>query len=447
MKRSHELTTIRRSWHDSLGKAIGFAGIAVLGTIGLAGCTGDSNSDALARAVFVGTNHNNTTNSSEPANQIAMYNRALDGSLTLLGKFDTGGQGSGPGQRFAGDGLGASHSVRLSPDKKFLLVTNAGSNNLTVFRVSSSGLTRTDLQPTGDGSPGHRFPNSVTMFGSLVYVLNSADQGSITGFTLSSTGTLSPIANSTRTINGNQARFAPDAVTNPAQVSFTPDGKHLVVSIKDGPVAGAIPGTPPTGTGRLLGFGVNADGTPSTTFTQIGTSNAGPFGFSFDNNGNLLAALFVGGGADGTAAAGAYKVNADSTITPIGAVVKDTQLDTCWLENNGAYAFGANYTSATISSFKINADGSLSLIKAVAGTTVAPGNSQGSTPLDLAISSDGQFLYNVLPGSGKVAAWRIGADGTLTKVGEFAGLPQTVNGDSGPIDFGAGGSPAGIDAT
>ena len=63
-------------------------------------------------AVFVGTNHNNTLDSTQPPNQIAMYNRAADGRLSLVGYFNTGGQGSGPSIRFAGDGLGSSHSIR-----------------------------------------------------------------------------------------------------------------------------------------------------------------------------------------------------------------------------------------------------------------------------------------------------------------------------------------------
>jgi hypothetical protein len=90
----------------------------------------------------------------------------------------------------------------------------------------------------------------------------------------------------------------------------------------------------------------------------------------------------------------------------------------------------------------------LSLLASVAGTTNdlpgPPGKVQGSTPLDIRLSPDGRFLYDVLPGSGAVAAWRINNDGSLTKIGEFPGLPDTINGDSAPFEFGPGGSPAGI---
>jgi 6-phosphogluconolactonase len=129
----------------------------------------------------VGANHNNTSVPSELANQVAMYRRAADGTLTLLGYFDTGGQGSGPGQRFAGDGLGAAHSVQLSQDRRWLFVTNAGSDTVSVFSVGEDSLQLTGVVPTGDSSQSHRFPNSVTQYGDLVYVLNAADEGSLRG--------------------------------------------------------------------------------------------------------------------------------------------------------------------------------------------------------------------------------------------------------------------------
>ncbi|MDQ3225463.1 MAG: lactonase family protein, partial [Chloroflexota bacterium] len=192
-------------------------------------------------AVFVGTNHNNTSDPAQPANQIAMYLRTENGQLTLVDFFATGGQGSGPSHRFAGDGLGSGNSVRLSKDNRWLFVTNAGSDTVSVMEVLSDGLQLITVVPTGDGAQGHRFPNSVTQYEDLVYVLNSADEGSITGFRLSESGQLTPIADSTRMLDANQDRFAPDPLANPTQVEFTPDGSKLVVTIKDGPVAGAVP--------------------------------------------------------------------------------------------------------------------------------------------------------------------------------------------------------------
>lgn len=404
-------------------------------------------------AVFVGTNHNNTSDAKEPGNQVVMYRRAADGQLTRVDSFSTGGQGSGPGQRFAGDGLGAGNSVRLSSDNDRLLVTNAGSNTVSVFEVRTDKLKLLSVTPTGDGSQGHRFPNSVTQFKDLVYVLNAGDEGSITGFRLDKSGTLTSIPHSDRTLNANQQRFAPDALLDPAQVAFTPDGAQLVVTIKDGPVAGALPDAVPTGPGRVLVWSVDENGLPSDKYTQTDFANRGPFGFSFDKKGHLLVAQFIGGGMEvikgektPTGGGGSFRINKDGSLTPITTVAPDHQIDTCWLVNNGAYAFGTNYTSGTVSSFTIGPDGSLTLLEAAAGQTDDVKRTQGTTPLDARISQDGRFLYAVLSGAGKVAGWAIGDDGKLTKLGEFAGLPQAIDGDHAPADFSALGSPAGIDA-
>lgn len=415
-----------------------------------------------AGAVFVGTNHINTHPSAapdEPANQIVMYRRAADGSLSLVGYFDTGGQGSGPSVRFAGDGLGSAHSVQLTQDRRFLLTVNAGSNDISVFRVRRDGLELTDLEPSGG-----IFPNSLAIHRHIVYVLNSAGDGNITGFRLSKDGLLTPLLDSTRSIDANQDPVRPDTLFNPTQVSFTPNGRQLVVTIKDGPEAGALPDVTPTGAGRVLVFNLDRNFRPAQTYTQTDLANLGPFGFSFDRRGHLLTALFIGGPGL-TGSVGSFQIAATGKLVPITLddptgfscdraddpafpASFNCQLDTCWLENNGRYAYGANYTSGTISSYRISTDGSLSLLDPVAGITDelpgGSGYSQGSTPLDLAVTGNGRFLYNVLPGSGAVAAWEINRDGSLSKIGEFGGLPETLEGDHAPFEFGPGGSPAGI---
>jgi 6-phosphogluconolactonase (cycloisomerase 2 family) len=198
----------------------------------------------------------------------------------------------------------------------------------------------------------------------------------------------------------------------------------------------------------VLVFGVGRGGLPSSTFVRTDLDNDGPFGFSFDRRGNLLTTLFVGA-PDGSSV-GSFRINADNSLTAITRNLPNGQIDSCWIENNGRFAYSANYGSGTISSYRIGRDGSLTLLNATAGSTddlpnptVAP--TQGATPLDMRISRDGRSLYNVLPGSGAVGVWQINRDGSLTKVGEFGGLPQSVNGDHAPVEFGPGGSPAGIE--
>jgi len=52
----------------------------------------------------------------------------------------------------------------------------------------------------------------------------------------------------------------------------------------------------------------------------------------------------------------------------------------------------------------------------------------GSHPLDLGVSPDGQFLYNLTDGLHRLSGFAIGADGTLTPVGTLGGLPVGAEG-------------------
>ena len=229
------------------------------------------------------------------------------------------------------------------------------SNSLSVFRVHKSGLALTDVVDSGG-----EFPNSVTVRSNRVYVMNSGNDGNLTGFKLHGDGTLSPIASSTRDLDGNQSN-PPDALFNHATISFTPDGKFLVVSIKDGP---AIEGS--TGPGRILTFRMRL-GLPSATPVITTVDNRGPFGFDFDDHGNLLVAEFVGG-PNLTGAAGSYRINDDGSLTEITVGVGNDQIDTCWLITNGDYAYGSNFGTDNISSYTVGEDGSLTLLNPTAAT-------------------------------------------------------------------------------
>src|SRR5665647_179047 len=71
-------------------------------------------------------------------NAVLAYARAGNGSLTAIGSFATGGLGSG-------GGLGSQGAVTLAGDGRWLLAVNAGSNDISTFRVrGDGGLVLTD---------------------------------------------------------------------------------------------------------------------------------------------------------------------------------------------------------------------------------------------------------------------------------------------------------------
>src|SRR5207249_7929677 len=145
-------------------------------------------------------------------NSVAVFARAADGTLSAAGSVATGGTGTGAG-------LGSQGALALSDDGRWLFAVNAGSNDVSVFRVGRDGLSLLDRTSSG----GTR-PISLTVHGHVLFVLNAGGDGNISGFALGTTGALTPISGSTRSLSGTNV--------GPAQVSFSPDGRRLVVTEK-----------------------------------------------------------------------------------------------------------------------------------------------------------------------------------------------------------------------
>src|SRR5918992_4612236 len=73
------------------------------------------------------------TQTNDPnGNTVQRFDRAADGSLTPAGTFATGGVG-------LADLGGRQGAVELSDDEQTLYAVNAGSNNVTAFRVRAPG--------------------------------------------------------------------------------------------------------------------------------------------------------------------------------------------------------------------------------------------------------------------------------------------------------------------
>jgi 6-phosphogluconolactonase len=67
-------------------------------------------------------------------NEVVAFSRADDGALAPVGRYSTGGRGTGLPH------LGSAGSVVLSGDGRWLLVVNAGSDELSLFAVQPDGL-------------------------------------------------------------------------------------------------------------------------------------------------------------------------------------------------------------------------------------------------------------------------------------------------------------------
>ena len=101
-----------------------------------------SQSAQTVGGVFVSTNGLN-------GNAVVAFARAADGSLTPTGTFATGGTGIGG----VGDPLASQFVVALSHNARFLVVANAGSNDVSSFTVDGGSLTLVGRASSGGDRP------------------------------------------------------------------------------------------------------------------------------------------------------------------------------------------------------------------------------------------------------------------------------------------------------
>ncbi|MGK3987495.1 3-carboxymuconate cyclase [Sorangium sp. So ce136] len=343
--------------------------------------------------VFVMTN-------AEDGNAVAAYDRAADGSLSYAGTYATGGLGA-PTRPV--NALGSQGSLVLSDDGELLFAVNAGSNEVSMFRVGPRGLTLLDVIDSGGD-----FPVSVASHGDLLYVLNVGGEGNIAGFHVDSCGELAPLAGSIRDL-GLGGTTPPSLGATPGQIGFSPDGEVLVVAGK--------------GANQIHVFPVSRRGLPSDAPVTTVSRGLVPFDFAFDRRGHLIVAEVGGDGVPATgdtSVVSSYAIRADGSLAVISDTVDTFQRATCWITGapDSRYVFTANTGSNTLSGLQVDARGGLTLLD----DGVSASFSAGTAPIDLSMTRDGRFLYALNAGAGTVAAFQVSRDGSLIPRGEAGGL-------------------------
>ncbi|CAN5712653.1 hypothetical protein BH18ACI5_BH18ACI5_26770 [soil metagenome] len=280
--------------------------------------------------------------------------------------------------------------------------------------------------PAGGDGTGLKFlqliyagdqPLSLTIHDNLLYVLNGSVAGNgIRGFRRAADGTLTPLPYSFRALS------SPIAV--PGEVRFSPDGGVILVTQKTTNVL-------LTPQNAIDGFTIGADGYASAMPVRNASFGLRPFSLAFRAD-NRLAVVESFNAAPNLSAASSYLLNGDASISVISGSVQNAQTDVCWvvITNDGRFALTANFGSGTISSYGFSPTGTLSLINGAAAFSGAM-----SQPVELSLSADGRYLYNLLRGTGAVAAFRIETNGSLTSLGIVAGGLPVADGASGLASF------------
>src|SRR4051812_17900780 len=282
---------------------------------------------AMSAAVYVQSN-------ASAANAVIAFRRSDDGRLASLGRYETGGRGTGEPH------LPSQNSVVLSDDGQWLLVVDAGSDELSLFAVAPGGL-----RPSDRVGSGGRRPTSVAVRDGLVYVLNNGTPN-ISGFTLVE-GKLVALDDSTRPLSSDDA--------DPAQASFSVDGRALVVTER--------------GTDSISSYSIDDRGRAHSRAT-VNSSGQTPYGFDFTPSGSLIVTEAFGG-AIGAAAASSYAFSDAGDLTAISASVGDSRSEVCWaaVTRDGRFAYVTNFGDGTVSSYLIATDGGLRLHDPVVAAT------------------------------------------------------------------------------
>ena len=329
-------------------------------------------------AVFVQTNDPN-------GNSIAAYSQNENGSLTYAATYPTGGNG-GRAAGAVSDPLASQSSLVYDNEHHLLLAPNAGSSTVSVFRVRGDRLRLEQI--VASGGP---FPASIAVHDNLAFVLDAGLAGYVQGYRIAG-GRLHPITGSQRSL-GLANSNPPGFLQSPGQVGFTPDGRHLVITLKG------------NNGGSVDVFSVSDDGQLSNAPTATAVGGV-PFAFVFDPQGHLVIVNAAFGNLS------TYTVNGNGSLSLVSAGASDGQIAACWVIGTKGNFYAANTGSGSLSRYTIDNNGTVALRNPLAATGI-PG------AIDMAASRDGHFLYAQSGASGSVKAFSVSGDGSLSPIGSW----------------------------
>jgi 6-phosphogluconolactonase (cycloisomerase 2 family) len=358
---------------DGVGLLVG---LTLLGLASLAGSAQAAPPILKPGAVF-------TQSNTAPANRVLAYNRGSDGRLTKVGEFPTGGVGRPAGNppAFTGfpvlDSMGSVNLIDDGDNNRCLFVVNAGSNNVSSFRVGPKGLELADLKPSGGSRPASVSSTTRGPSKAVMYVLNSDDaSASMRGFYVASSCALTQVPGPDTVL--------PSQASVPATVRFDEQGKFLTVSERYAPAQ-------PAGNGDLVSYRVNKDGTLGPAVVSASPRRT-PYGLDYNHQGILsVTNEHVDAPPFPNSSVSTYRQNPDGTLVELDN--EPSPGAACWnlFTNNGKFLYVTNPAgkfldplSANVLAFQVDRNGQMTRVDAE------------NTPfeaIDNALSHDSRFLY------------------------------------------------------
>lgn len=350
----------------------------------------DSEINSSKRSYVQGNQSSVYTISNEMSgNRVLVYNRNSDGTLTSAGSYHTGGNGTG-------EGLGNQGALALSENKLFLFTINPGSDEICYFFIRGDG----SLKLLDKIHSGGSMPISITYHRGLIYVLNAGGAGNISGFAINHHAQLFELSDARKDLSSD--------MSGPAQISFSGNGKALIVTEK--------------ATNLIISYAMDTYGRPGMiqTFPSAGVT---PFGFSF-GRGNTFFVSEAAGGADNASTVSSYFVNNWGKVSLLDGPFATNASAACWVAstNDGLNLFVTNTRSNNVTSLITSKMGELEF-----GNDGNPTESAAS-PIDAAVDSSSKYLYVLCGGDDTIVSYEIGTDGNLIRIDSDGNLPDRASG-------------------
>jgi 6-phosphogluconolactonase (cycloisomerase 2 family) len=148
-------------------------------------------------------------------------------------------------------------------------------------------------------------------------------------------------------------------------------------------------------------FPVRPDGTLGTVVTHTSVT-PGVFATVFTPNGQLIVSENQPSSGTDTSSISSYTINPNGSLTAISQSIPTYGNGNCWnaITPNGKWVYVDNAGTFTVAGFTIATSGALTPI----GGTILSTLPDGSTNLDMAISGNGKYLFNLLSGFNGIAA-------------------------------------------
>lgn len=330
-----------------------------------------------------------TSSNDAVENQIIRY-QSHKGLITETGRFVTGGRGTGKS-------LPAANSLALSHDRRWLLTVNAGSDQISVFRLDPRGP-----RLTGTTYSGGKMPLSIALRGRRVYVLNGGSSD-IASYQLTRTGRLEPLGDgSVHPLSSTAARAT--------DIGVTADGRLLVIAER--------------GVNRLTTFGIGRNGVLSQEAKSIETPAKSPYALNF--LGKAVYTVFAGE-RPGQSAVGAYQADQKGVLAALGEPRFTGQTAACWsaLSPRRRLLYTANAGSHSLSGLRLGPKGKLALLNPN-GISVDTG--LDNHPRDMTLTRDEQTLAVILSGEHTLALYQVGQRGKLSPRASFTSIPNGAAG-------------------